>query len=212
MYGDRDAKLVGGGEDAGICVGDIDYSVVEKLAGGFAVSQAGAHGDFCDLVEVFAGFRGHAEGSGTQTGFNVFGGVADESDFEIVDERGAVHGNGGDEAAAHELDEQGAEADFDYVATDAPENSFALLAGLVDGSEEAAEVGGGEEVGKRVEEFGERGIGGGRLGEIADADFALAGREGIGTQISQSYGASGVDTHGARSASRSSRFGGVPGA
>jgi len=69
----------------------------------------------------------------------------------------------------------------------------------------------GQQVGKRVEEFAQRGIGGGRLGEIADADLALAGGEGIGMQISQSYWASGVDAHGASSSSRSSRFGDVPG-
>src|ERR1700686_3442319 len=34
-------------------------------------------------------------------GFTVFGGVAGDGDFEIVDERCAVHGNSGDEAAFH---------------------------------------------------------------------------------------------------------------
>src|ERR1700719_2989935 len=63
MDGDGDAELVGGGEDAGACVGDIDYCVMEELAGGFAVAEAGAHGDFCDLVEILAGFGGHAEGA-----------------------------------------------------------------------------------------------------------------------------------------------------
>src|SRR6266436_4568415 len=104
VHGDGDAKFVSSGQDAGACVGDIDYGVVEELAGSFAVAEAGAHGDFCDLVEVFAGFRGHAEGAGAETGFDVFGSVTDESDFEIVNERGAVHGDGGDKAATHEID------------------------------------------------------------------------------------------------------------
>jgi len=69
------------------------------------------------------------------------------------------------------------------VAADAPENGFALLAGLVDRGEEIAEVGDGEEVGKGREEFAERGIGGGRLGEIADADLALAGGERVGVEV-----------------------------
>src|SRR6266436_9096150 len=147
MYGDGDTKFVSGGQHAGVGIGNIDHGVVEKLAGGFAVAETCAHGDFCDLVEILAGFRGHAECAGAETGFDVFGSVADEGDFEVVDEGGAVHGEGGDEAAAHEIDEDRAEADFDYVAADAPEDGFAVLAGLVDGGEEIAEVGGGAEGG-----------------------------------------------------------------
>src|SRR5258706_12539521 len=92
MHGDGDAKFVGGGQDAGVSVGNVDYGVVEELAGGFAIPEAGAHGNFGDLVQIFAGFRGHPECAGAKTGFDVFGSVAGEGDFEIVDERGAVHG------------------------------------------------------------------------------------------------------------------------
>jgi len=49
MDGDGDAEFVGGGQDAGACVGDIDHRVMEELAGGFAVAEARAHGDFCDF-------------------------------------------------------------------------------------------------------------------------------------------------------------------
>src|SRR6266478_4572793 len=60
MDGDRDAEFVGGDQDAGVCVRDVDHRVMEELAGGFAVPEAGAHGDFRDLVEILAGLRGHA--------------------------------------------------------------------------------------------------------------------------------------------------------
>ena len=193
VHGDGNAKLVGGGQDAGVRVGNVDYGVVEKLAGGFAIAQAGAHGYFCNLVEILAGFRSHAECAGAETGFDVFGSVTGEGDFEIVDERGAVHGQRGDEAAAHEIDQQRAEADLDDVAADAPENGFALLAGLVDGSEEVAEVSGGEEVGEGSEKFVQRGIRGGRLGKIAHADFALAGGKRVGLEVGEGDGAGGVD-------------------
>src|SRR4029077_7484879 len=149
----------------------------------------------CDLVEILAGFRSHAKCAGSETGFDVFGSVAGEGDLEIVYERGAVHGEGSDEATAHGVDEDTAEARFDDVAADAPENGFALLAGLVNGGEEIAEVGGGEEVGEGGEEFGERGIGGGRFGEIADVDLALAGGERIGMKVGEGDGAGGVDAH-----------------
>src|SRR4029077_17780709 len=149
----------------------------------------------CDLVEILAGFRSHAKCAGSETGFDVFGSVAGEGDLEIVYERGAVHGEGSDEATAHGVDEDTAEARFDDVAADAPENGFALLAGLVNGGEEVAEVGGGEEVREGAEKFGERRVGAGELGEIADADLALAGGEGIGLQICQNDRAGGVDAH-----------------
>src|SRR5216683_2055439 len=76
MHGDGDAESVGSDQDAGVCVGHVDHGVVEKLAGGFAVAEAGAHGDFCDLVEVFAGFRGHAKCASANASFDVFGSVA----------------------------------------------------------------------------------------------------------------------------------------
>jgi len=69
------------------------------------------------------------------------------------------------------------------VAADAPEDGFALLAGSVDGGEEIAEVGGGEEIGEGGEEFVEGGIVGGGLGEIADADFALSRCERVSVEM-----------------------------
>ena len=123
------------------------------MAGGFAVADVEARGEFRKFVDVLAGFAGHAELACAEAGFDVFGSVAGESDFEIVDERGAVHGDAGDEAAVHQIDEDGAEADFDHVAADAPEDGGALFAGAMDGGEEMAQILGGENVWERVEKF-----------------------------------------------------------
>src|ERR1700688_41735 len=116
MDGDGDAVFVGGYEDAGICVFDWDDAAREELAGGFAVADANAVRELGDFVDVLVGFRGHAELTCAEAGFNVFGGVAGDGDFEIVDEGGAVHGDAGDEAAFHQVDEDGAKADFNDVA------------------------------------------------------------------------------------------------
>ena len=110
-----------------------------------------------------------------QAGFDVFGGVAGEGDFEIVDQSGAVHGDPGDETAFDQIDQDGSEADFNDVSTEAPENGLALFARAVDGAEQVAEILGGKDVGERIEKSCEQGVRGGRLGKIADADFALAG-------------------------------------
>src|SRR5271155_4986571 len=94
MNGDRDTLLVSGNENAGGGVFCFDDTAGEELAGGFAVADVEARGQFRNFVDVFAGFAGHAELAGAEGGFDVLGSVAGKSDFEIVDERGAVHGDG----------------------------------------------------------------------------------------------------------------------
>src|SRR5712692_1071944 len=148
MDGDGDAMLVSGDEDAGIRVLDIDDAAGKKLPSGFAVADADALGKFGEFVDVLAGFRGHAELAFADAGFDVFGSVAGEGDFEIVDERGAVHGDSGNEAAFHEVDENRAEPDFDDVASDAPKDGFAPFARAVDRGEELAKIFGGENIRK----------------------------------------------------------------
>ena len=175
MDGDGNAVLVRSHEDAGICVSDFDDAAREKLPGGFAIADADAVGKFGEFVDVLAGFGGHSELALAQAGFDVFGGVAGEGDFEIVDQSGAVHGDPGDETAFDQIDQDGSEADFNDVSTEAPENGLALFARAVDGAEQVAEILGGKDVGERIEKSCEQGVRGGRLGKIADADFALAG-------------------------------------
>ncbi len=118
------------------------------MSGGFAVADANALRKLGDFVEIFSGFFGHAELARAETGFDVFGSVAGERDLEVVDQRRAVHGDSGDEAALHQIDQDGAKADFDDVAADAPENGSALFARAVDCAEEMAEIVGGEDVWK----------------------------------------------------------------
>src|SRR6266446_329594 len=148
MDGDGNAVLVRGNENAGIRVLDIDNAAGEKLSSGFAVADANALGKFGEFVDVLAGFGGHAELAFADAGFDVFGSVAGEGDFEIVDERGAVHGDSGDEAAFHQIDQHGAKADFDDMASDTPEDGFALFARDVNRAEKLAEIFGGENSGE----------------------------------------------------------------
>ena len=156
MNGDGDAVLVSGEKDARFGVFDGNDAAVQKLARGFAVADANALRELGEFVEVVAGLFRHAELARAQTGFDVFGRVPGQSDFEIMDERGAVHGDSGDEAAIHQVDQNGAKANFDDVAADAPKNGSALFAGGVDGAEEMPEISGGENIRKRIEEFCER--------------------------------------------------------
>jgi hypothetical protein len=147
------------------------------------------------LVDVLAGFAGHAELAGAEAGFYVFGSVAREGDFEVVDERGAVHGDAGDEAALHEIDEDRTEADFDDVATDAPKDGGALAARTMNRGEQMTEVVGCEKLWERIKKLRDGRIGGGRLGEVADAYFAFAGRERIGMYGTERERLRGIDAH-----------------
>src|SRR5713226_6504221 len=126
----------------------LDHTAVEELPGRFAIAKARAHGQLGDLIQIFASLRRHAKGPRAQPALDVLRSVAHQGDFKIVDERGSIHGDARNEALPHQIDEQRAESDFDDVPAYAPQNGLALLARLVNGSEETAEVSGGEEIGK----------------------------------------------------------------
>lgn len=182
MHGDGNFRAVGGGEDAAVEKLGASVFVIEKFAGGFAESDAGAARESGHFVDDAAGLFGHAEFAFTEDGFDVFGSAADHGDFEIVDERGAVHGDAGDEAAAKKIDENGAEADFDDVSAHAPENCARLRAGFDDGLGDGAKVFGGKDARERAEEFGEGFALAVGLGELADADFAGTRGERVGAK------------------------------
>src|SRR5580704_6643424 len=131
MNSDGYALFVGGDEDAGVRIFYLQDAAVEKLAGGFAVADVETGGEFRKFVDVLTGFAGHAELACAEAGFDVFGSIASESDFEIVNQRGAVHGDARDEAAFHQIDENGAETHFNHVAADSPKNGCTLFAGAM---------------------------------------------------------------------------------
>src|SRR5579884_354999 len=146
MDGDGNAEAIGVPENAGASVEWLERARGEELACGFSIADAGACRGCGDLIEIFAGFASHAELAGAEPGFDVFGGAAGERDFEVMDEGGAVHGNTGDEAAAHEFHENGADAGLDDVTADAPENGFALFFCLVNCGGDGAEIARGKNV------------------------------------------------------------------
>ncbi len=140
------AVFVRSNEDAGTCVFVIDAAAREELPGSFTVADVDAVRKFGEFVDVLAGFGGHAELAFTDAGFDVFGGVAGQRDFEIMDERRAVHGDAGNEAAFHQIDQDGAETDLDHVAADAPKDGLTLSSRAVDCAEEMAEIFRGKDV------------------------------------------------------------------
>src|SRR5882672_6994398 len=138
MNGDGNFVLIGGEENAGCGVFWTEFARGEEFSGGFAVADAGVGGGAGNFVEKRASFAGHAECAGAEAGFDVFGRVAAERDFEIVNECGSVHGEAGDETTAHKVVQDRAEARFDNVAAHAPEDGSARAFCAVDGDEESA--------------------------------------------------------------------------
>src|SRR5215470_6146300 len=152
MDSDGNLVLIGGDENAGGGMLRIEVAACEKFSGGFPVAYASVSSGGGNLIEKHAGFAGHAESAGVEAGFDIFGSVAAKGDFEIVNEGGAVHGDAGNETAAHEIIQHGTEAGFYDVAADAPKDGFAGASRGVDGREEIAKIVDSEDLRERVQE------------------------------------------------------------
>ena len=155
MNRDRNFGAIRGGEHALVEMLRVDIFLRKKLPGGFAEANSSAFRKGGHFVDRAARFLGHAEFSFAEHGVDIFGRAAGDGDFEIVDERGAVHGDSADEAAAQKVNEQRAEADFDDVAAHAPENLAGLRTRVEDGTGDEAKILGGEDARERIEEFRE---------------------------------------------------------
>ncbi len=178
----RNFFAIGGGENAFREILRARALANEEFPRRFTEADAGAARERGHFVDVAASFFGHAEFAFAENGVNIFRSAAGHGDFEIVNQRRAVHGDAADEAAAHEVDQERAEADLDDVAAHAPENRGAASARFDDGSREGAQIFRGENVRKRIEKFGEGSALTVRLRELADADFARTRSERVGVQ------------------------------
>jgi hypothetical protein len=198
VHGDGDAQFVRSDEHAGIGMLDLHHAAGEELAGSFAIANVDAPCQLGHFIQIFAGFRGHPELTGAKIRFDVFGSIAGESDLEVVDQGGAVHGDPGDKAAAHEVDQDGSEANLDDVAADTPQDRAALLARAMYRGEKLAQIACGEDVRERIEELRKRSVGSAarRNGEVAKADLALAGSERVSVQRAKCDGLGRIDAHG----------------
>ena len=182
MHGDGNFRAVRGGENAVVEMLRVDICARQELSGGLAQADASAFRTGGHLVDRAAGFLGHAEFAFAENGFDIFGSAAGDSDFEIMDERGAVHGDSADEAAAKKINQGGAEADFDDVAADAPENRAGLRARVEDGARDEAKIFGGKNARQRIEKFREGCSLAMRFRELADLDFAWTRSQRIGVE------------------------------
>src|SRR5215216_4552470 len=100
----------------------------------------------------------------------------------------AVHYKRGRIAALHQIDQDGAQPRFDYVAAEPEDDRPTLISGLSDERGKLAEVAGSKNVRKAIEENFERRVSLKRPREIAGGDFARARGERLGIDAGKIQG------------------------
>src|ERR1700693_1462696 len=99
MNGDWNASAIGCGHNAGRRVARFRFAAGQELAGSFAIADAGTRGIFGNVVELLAGFAGHAKLTCVDASVDVLRSASCDGDFEIVNHRSAVHGDAGYKSA-----------------------------------------------------------------------------------------------------------------
>ena len=94
----------------------------------------------------------------------------------------AVERETGDEAAIHQVDEKGREADFDDVCTESPDERPLALARATHPLHQLAQVASGEDVGKPIPKLAEARLFRNGFAELLAADFAFPRCERIGVE------------------------------
>src|SRR5437870_3135681 len=95
-----------------------------RLADSEAVAVAGDDG----FVDDAPGLLRHVESPAAEDFRNIFGSPADQRDFEIVNQGGAVHRHRGDVTAPHQVREHRPESDLDDVPAEPPNDGLAARA------------------------------------------------------------------------------------
>jgi len=132
-------------------------------------------------VDELPRLPGHAEGTVLQAGGDIFRGAAAKGDFDVVDGGGAVHGEGGDPALAHQVDEEGREAALDDVAADADGDRLFCSDRRGEVPDEVSEVGADQDFGQTPQEAADGSARPGRIGKTGQGDLAgtLGERSGL---------------------------------
>ena len=100
-----------------------------------------------------------------------------------MDDAGPIHGHTGDDAAFHQVDDNGIESNFDYMGTHAENNRMFSLIGLYNGGYDTFELPACQDIGQ----FGQKFPVGGSLvpgsGKIVGSDLAFAIRKTVGLYL-----------------------------
>jgi hypothetical protein len=125
-------------------------------------------------VHVAAGLFGGSEAAIGKHGFDVFARSTGDGDLEIVDRGRAVHGEGGREAAIHQIDEHGGEAAFHDVPAHSPDDRLRGSARGFNGTDHSAQAVGREHARESIEPGGHAATLYIRMGQVLEAHLAAA--------------------------------------
>src|SRR5579871_5937174 len=124
MNRDRNVQPISGSQHAVFSKARF-ARVYEVLAHGLAKTQSALISGPDGFMDVSAGLFRYANLALTESGRNVFRGGSRQRDFEIVNQRGAVHGKSRDVTALHEIDQDRAQTHFDHVPAQSPDDRLA---------------------------------------------------------------------------------------
>ena len=174
-------EAAGGGEDALVGVRKLLRVVVDEVADGLAEPAMPAQPR--RRVHVAGRLLDHAEGAVAHGLGGVLARLAVIGEFQVVDGAGPVGGHGGDDAALHQVDDDGPQAALDDVAAEGDDDRGIGLDRRGDGPRQLPQAVGGGRVGQRLEEGGGIGLGGRRHGQVLQADLVPAVGDGDHAQF-----------------------------
>jgi hypothetical protein len=123
------------------------------------------------IVE-FGGLLRHSERAVTKTRGHIFGGCPEERDLRVMDGQRAVHGDAGNQALLHQLDQNGRHAGLNDVTPERQHDGPIVSPGLHDGTGDARDLGSGKDPREARKEIAEAPAGPRRRRKVLEADFA----------------------------------------
>ena len=130
-------------------------------------------------------FAGHAERSAGKLRSHVLTCLAGERQFEIVDSRRAIHGDGLDDAALDPVDQVGSTTGLDDVAADRDRNLAAFVVAANQMIAQPTQFVGCQLLWQRVDPIADAMCGRRRLAQVVDEDFARPRLQIVGFQTVQ---------------------------
>ena len=178
VHGGGKAKAPGGGEQAHPAVPGA--ALLDEAAHRGPEPEAVAVALDDRPVDLLPRLPRHPERAVPEAGLHVLGGVPADGQLEVVDDTSPVHGEAGHEAALHQVDEHGGEADLDDVGPDPPQDRPATVAAAENVGGETAQGVAGELPGQRLEERAHPRAGLRRAPEVVEGDLALSAGQRVG--------------------------------
>ena len=136
-------------------------------------------------IQTGAGLLSHSELPWPQCGVDILGRRSGQRDLEVVNDPGAVGGDGRDESPLHQVDEDRRQPGLEHVGADSPNDGATVTAGASHCRDDPFEVGGGQLVGQALDQIPHSGARPVRLGKLSHRHLARPRLERIGADAGE---------------------------